>query len=277
MVFDPRFCLFVPGDRSERFAKAINSEATAAILDLEDAVAPERKAFAREQVSTFLETAKDITRIAVRINAVGTPWHEADLAALRGRTIGAAVLPKADDPSAITRIARLLGTLPIVALIESARGMVTCEAIAAQVDVIALAFGPYDLAADLGGTAEWESMLPHRARMLVAARAAGILAIDGPCTDIRRPATVYAEALAAAALGYDGKFLIHPDQIAAVFPAFHPNVADIAHARRVLEVAARGIPATLDGAMIDAPHVAAAERLLRRVIVAENEHRRDVS
>jgi citrate lyase subunit beta / citryl-CoA lyase len=262
--FDPSFLLFVPGDRPDRFERALLSAASGAILDLEDAVAAERKERARADVAAFLRAAPDAGRIAVRINGAGTPWFEGDLAMLRGRAIGALVLPKAESPETIDRVQRVLGHSAIVAIVESARGLVAVEAVAAHPLCIALAFGPYDLASDLGGVAEWDEMLPHRARVLVAARAFGRAAIDGPAGALRDRARILDEARRAARLGYDGKLLVHPEQIDPARSAFRPTSEEVARAQRVLAAALHAMPAVVDGAMVDEPMLVAARRTLAR-------------
>jgi citrate lyase subunit beta/citryl-CoA lyase len=130
--------------------------------------------------------------------------------------------------------------------------------------VLALAFGPYDLAAELGGVTENDVMLPHRARMLVAARAATRWAIDGPSREYGDPSIPARDADHARRLGYDGKLLIHPAQLEPVRAAFAPSAADVDYARRIVAAAQRSNPAVLDGTMIDPPIVIAAERVLRR-------------
>ncbi len=263
--FDPSLLLFVPGDRPDRFAKALASAATGAILDCEDAVAPDRKAEARASVAAFLATAPDRSRVAVRINPPATPDGIDDLAMLAAAPHPAAiVVPKASDPRELERIAAQLRGVAIIALIETAAGLAHCEDVAGASGVLALAFGPYDLAAELGGESARDVMLPHRARMLVAARTCGCWAIDGPSREYGDPAIPAGDAEHARRLGFDGKLLIHPAQIAPVRAAFAPSDAELAYARRIVSAAERGSPAVLDGTMIDAPIVTAAERTVRR-------------
>jgi citrate lyase subunit beta/citryl-CoA lyase len=264
-AFDPTLLLFVPGDRPDRFAKALESGASGAILDREDAVAPDRKSVAREAVRAFLATAPDLSRAAVRMNPPAGDDGRADLAMLAAGPRPAAVLvPKADAPEALARIGTTMAGVPLIALIESARGVALCEAIAATPGVLALAFGPYDLAAELGGESARDVMLPHRARLLVAARAAGVWALDGPSREYGDPAIPAGDAEHARRLGFDGKLLIHPAQIAPVRAAFTPSPEELAYARRIVAAAERGSPAVLDGTMIDAPIVTAALRTVKR-------------
>lgn len=265
MAFDPSLLLFVPADRPDRFAKALAAGASGAILDLEDAVSPDRKAYAREQVGAFLDAHDDLANVAVRVNPPDTPDGRADLAMLAAaRRAAAVVIPKVGGVRDCARVGELVGDLAQIVIIESARGVAHCETIAEAPHVLALAFGPYDLAAELGGVTDADVMLPHRARMLVAARAAGRWAIDGPSREYGDPAIPARDADHARRLGYDGKLLIHPAQIAPVRAAFAPSDEDVAYARRIVDAAQHSNPAVLDGTMIDPPIIVAAERVLRR-------------
>ena len=269
MAFDPSLLLFVPGDRADRFEKAISAAGTAAILDLEDAIAAAHKDAARETVRRFLHDREDLSRVAVRVNPSFTPAGRADLAMLAEtpRRVAAVVVPKVGAANDLDRVTDVLGNLPQIVMIESARGMANCETIAAAPHVLALAFGPYDLAAELGGTPDADVLLPHRARLVVAARAAQRWVIDGPSREYGDPAIPRRDALLARRLGFDGKLLIHPSQIGPVREAFAPSSDEIAYARRIVEAARRSSPGILDGTMIDAPIEAAAERILRRANV----------
>jgi citrate lyase subunit beta / citryl-CoA lyase len=265
MPFDPSLLLFVPADRPDRFVKALDSGATGAILDLEDAVSLDRKDDAREAVRAFLDAHDDLSRVAVRVNPADTPDGRADLAMLAGaRRPAAVVVPKVGDTRDLGRISDAVGDLPQIVLIESARGVAHCETIAGGPHVLALAFGPYDLAAELGGESDLDVMLPHRARMLVAARAASRWAIDGPSREYGDASIPARDATHSRRLGYDGKLLIHPAQLAPVRAAFTPSADELAYARRILEAAQRSNPAVLDGTMIDPPIITAAERVVRR-------------
>jgi citrate lyase subunit beta/citryl-CoA lyase len=266
MPLDPSLLLFVPGDRADRFEKAIAAGGTGAILDLEDAIAADRKDVARETVRRFLHEREDLSRVVVRVNPTFTATGGEDLAMLHEapRRIAAVVVPKVGAPGDLNRVSDAIGDVPQIAMIESARGMANCEAIASAPHVFALAFGPYDLAAELGGTPDPDVLLPHRARMVVAARACERWAIDGPAREYGDPAIPRRDATLARRLGFDGKLLIHPSQIEPVRDAFAPSSDEVAYARRIVEAARRSSPGILDGTMIDAPIEAAAERILRR-------------
>jgi citrate lyase subunit beta/citryl-CoA lyase len=264
-ALDLSLLLFVAGDRPDRYPKGLASGASGVIIDLEDAVAPEKKAEAREHVRAFLEAGNDLARVVVRVSPPGTEQGGLDLAMLAGAPrVAACMVPKVESAVDLAPVDAALPNLPQIALIETARGLVRCEAVAEAKNLIALAFGPYDLAAALGAEADSDVLLPHRARVLVAARAAGRAALDGPSREYGSPAVVARDAKAACRLGYDGKLLIHPLQIAPVRAAFEPAAEEVAYARRVVQAARGSSPAVLDGTMIDAPILALAERTLRR-------------
>jgi citrate lyase beta subunit len=265
MPLDPSLLLFVPADRPDRFAKALASAASGAILDLEDAVSPDRRPFARDQVRAFLRACDDRSRVAVRINPAETPDGRADLAMVAESPHPAAlVVPKVGDAGDVARVTAAVGDIPLIVIIETASGVARCEAIAEAPNVLALAFGPYDLAAELGGETTDDVMDPHRARMLVAARAAQRWAIDGPSREYGDPAIPARDAEHARRMGLDGKLLIHPAQLVPVRAAFAPTEQQVAYARRIVEAARHANPAVLDGTMIDPPIIIAAERLLSR-------------
>ncbi|RYC31090.1 CoA ester lyase [Lichenibacterium minor] len=255
--------LFVPADRPERFAKAFAAGADAVILDLEDAVAPGRKADAR----AALLAARDAIAAAgcpvlVRVNAPGTPWHEEDLAAAASLPLAALVLPKAEAASAVAAARRGAGA-PVLALIESARGVAGAREVADAAE--RLLFGAIDLAADLGCAEERDALLFARAEIVLASRLAGRPApLDGVTPGYRDGAPVEDDARYAARLGFGGKLLIHPAQIAPARAGFAPSDAEVAWAKRVLAAAADGRAVAVDGAMVDAPVRLRAERIVAR-------------
>jgi len=263
-AFDPSFLLFVPGDRPDRFEKAARSAASGAILDLEDAVAPGNKDAARIATARYLSQTAGDPRALVRINALGTPWFADDCAMVAAARVPALLAPKVGAPADLDALVARCGEIAIVALIETAACVVHAAAIAAHPACTALAFGPYDLAADLGGSDDRTTMHPHRAHVAVAARAAGVVALDGPSAGFDDPARVEDDARYARTLGFEGKLLIHPAQIAPARRGFAPRADELARAERIVAAAAAAMPAVLDGTMIDAPMLAAARRTLAR-------------
>lgn len=251
--------LFVPGHRSDRFAKADASAADAIILDLEDAVPREAKDEAR-QATSLAFTDKPVI---VRVNAAGTPWHSSDLAALADRSWAAIMLPKAES---LEDIAGAASVAPVIALIETAKGLAMARGIAQSGLVLRLAFGSLDYVADLGCDHDREALLLARSEMVLASRLGNLCApLDGVTPDISDVRTAAADAHHAAALGFGGKLLIHPVQAQSVLDAFLPTSKDIAWAENVL---ATGDGVTsLGGMMIDEP----VRRRARAIIVR---HRR---
>lgn len=256
--------LFVPADRPERFAKAAASGADAIIVDLEDAVAPAAKDAARAGLAEALPPG---VAVLVRVNAAGTPWHDADVALVARQPGLGLMLPKAEDAATVVRVASRIGADRVfVALVESALGIHRAVEIATVPGVTQLAFGPADFCNDIGSDAGNEALLLARSSLVLASRIGGLAApLDGPCFDFRDPAATRAEAAHARALGFGGKLSIHPAQVAWVRDAFRPSEAEAAWARRVLSAGAAGGAAGVDGMMVDAPVLARARRVLERL------------
>ncbi len=268
-----RSILFVPGDRPDRIAKALASEADAICIDLEDGVAPDAKDAARTGVVAFLRDQPRSDRIIVRINSLGSRDGLKDILAL-GELASppTPMLPKVEHPQTIADTVSALsnnGAASIIALIETARGLRNAADIAAAPGVVALALGPVDLAAELGARFDEAAMASLRLSLKLAATQAGVALIDGPALDLDDAAALTRSAQAAAALGLDGKLAIHPNQIASINAAFTPTSDAVAWARRVVD-AAQGQPGVfrLDGKMIDKPVIDGACRLLLRAGVA---------
>ena len=269
-----RTFLFVPADRPERHARALATGAGGVIVDLEDAVAPERKAAAREALATSFAAlpAADRQRLLIRINASGTPWHEADRAAAAGLVaqglIAGVVLPKAEHADDLRRLAEAVGsTAWLVPLVESAAGLAAVDELAAAPQVLRLAFGNLDFQADLGLAcqADEAELVPVRLALLLASRRAGLPApIDGVTPDWRDAQRLAADTARARRGGFGAKLCIHPDQVAPVHAALGPSADELAWARRVMAAmhAAGGGVVSLDGRMVDAPVVRLAERWL---------------
>ncbi len=279
-----RSCLAVPGSSPRFLEKAQGLNADHVLLDLEDAVAPEAKRDARAHVAAALRVGHwDGKVTTVRVNDALTGWAYRDVIDVveqAGQHLDAIVLPKVSGPDQISWLDLLLGQveqatgLPpgrigIEAQIEDARGLAEVDAIAgASPRLEALVFGPADFMASLGmrsleigaqpqGYAGGDAFHYPLLRMLVAARAHGLQAIDGPYAAIGDDDGLRRSAVSAAALGYDGKWVIHPGQIEIVNAAFSPGQAEYDRAELILEayeyyttVENRGA-ARLDGEMID--------------------------
>lgn len=267
-----RSFLFVPATKPERFAKALASDADCIIIDLEDAVAESSKDAARTHLAQYLPqlSAEQCTRVLVRVNAVGTPWHAADVALLRewvGHGV-AAMLPKSEEPAALRAVAKALGErAAIVALVESLAGLDAATELARDPQVVRLAFGHLDFQLDMGmrATAE-ESELAFARNALVAAsrRAALPKPIDGVTTDTGSAERLAADTQRARAFGFGAKLCIHPAQVEGVNEILGYSSAERDWASRVIEEASRrgGEVFSLDGRMVDLPVIRAAEVIM---------------
>jgi len=252
-----RTLLFVPANRPERFAKAAAVGPDAVILDLEDAVAGDDKDAARALLT------RDFTDlpVIVRINPVGTEWHEADVRAAAALRPSAVILPKSEEPAQIAGVAACLAEVALFCLVETARGIATARDIAALTCVQRLIFGSVDYCADIGMAHNRDLLLPARSELVLAARLAGIAApIDGVTTRLDDPEELAGDAHHARALGMAGKLCIHPRQVPVVKAAFAPDAGEIAWATRVL--ASGGGAASVGGEMVDAPVRARARAIL---------------
>jgi citrate lyase subunit beta/citryl-CoA lyase len=266
----PRSYLFVPGDRPERFTKALASGADVVVLDLEDAVAPAGKAAARDAVAAFLATTDAHERLVVRINDESTPWFDDDLALLQARAVRAAMLPKAERAASIDRISEACPGCRLLPLIESARGVLTAESIATASGVQRLVFGTIDYALDIGlqgALADTVGLDAAASRLALASRAAGIAApVAGVTVAIDDESQLRADLTRALAHGFAAKLCIHPKQIAAVHALLAPSAEELSWAARVLAAAdsAAGAAVQLDGRMIDKPVIERARRIVQR-------------
>lgn len=265
-----RSFLFVPGHRPERFAKALASGADAVIIDLEDAVPLDAKAAARDALLAAWPSmaAAESVRLLVRVNPAGTPWHEADLAAVASLNgLGALMLPKAENPQQVEQAFRTSSAL-VLPLIESAEGVGQMDAIARATGVLRLGLGHIDLQADMGlrCAPDEAELAPIRVAMVVASRRAGLPApVDGVTTATQDAEVLAADAQRSRRFGFGAKLCIHPAQVAGVHLALAPTEAECDWARRVLaaEVAAGGGAFSVDGKMVDPPVLLLARSLLR--------------
>jgi citrate lyase subunit beta/citryl-CoA lyase len=258
----PSLVLFVPADRPDRFARAASEPVDAVIIDLEDAVPPGGKEAAR---GNLLNRSPLQRQTMVRINAADSPWFKDDLEALRAAPPDAVVLPKASLGDGLDALAEALPQVPRIVLVETARGLDDLGAMLARPGVIGCGIGHLDLALDLGCAPDWEAMLFARSLVVLRSRLAGLSApLDGVTTDFRDAAAVRDDARRAKALGFGGKLLIHPAQVAPAREAFAPSPAERQWAERIMAAAeAAGAGAIeLDGAMVDKPVVMRAARLL---------------
>jgi citrate lyase subunit beta/citryl-CoA lyase len=269
-------------------AGAARSDADAVILDLEDAVAAADKAPARDQIPSSIDALHDAGKtVMVRVNAIDTGLTRDDVLAAVRAGLDAVILPKVQAPQDLRDLDVLLreaemergiraGTVGVLPIIESARGVLRCEAIAGAIDrLIGIAIGGEDYTADLGVERDAEGLALQHIRGVVVqvAVANGLVPIDAPYIDFHDERGLTRDARTARAIGLKGKFVIHPDQIAAVNRVFSPNAREIALAKRVVaayDARPDGVAAiSVDGRMVDAPVVARARAVLESAATAK--------
>jgi citrate lyase subunit beta / citryl-CoA lyase len=260
-LFDKRALLFLPASNPRAIAHARESDADLVILDLEDAVKPEDKDTARKAALEAVAEPWPMP-VAIRINGVGNEWHGPDLVAISHAPIDLVVMPRVEDKEEITFVRKQSGK-PVAAMIETARGVLAANHVAH--DAAALIAGTNDLAASLrlprgAGRAPLQMALQST---VVAARAHGIAVFDGVYNQLDDLEGFAAEAAESRMLGFDGKSLIHPSQIAPCHAAFAPTEEELSRAERLVSAATGGAE-RFEGEMIERMHVESAERLLAR-------------
>jgi citrate lyase beta subunit len=260
-LFDRRALLFLPASNPRAIAKARASRADMVILDLEDAVKPEDKDAARAAAVAAVGEAWPMP-VGIRVNALGTRWHAEDVAALARSRADFAVVPMVSSPGAVNAV-RENSAKPVLAMIENAAGVLAAPAIAR--DAAGLVMGTNDLAESLrlppgAGRGPLQFALQS---VIIAARAAGCAVFDGVFNRLDDLEGFAAECAETRGLGFDGKTLIHPDQIEPCLAAFAPTPAEIARAERLVAAASGGAE-RFENAMVETMHVEAAKRLLAR-------------
>jgi citrate lyase subunit beta/citryl-CoA lyase len=266
MTTDLKLCrslLFLPASNARAIEKARGLGADMVVLDLEDAVKPGDKDRARA-AAVEAAAAGFPGRCAIRINSK-TPWYEADLAAAAASAADYVIVPMTPGPEAPREAARATGK-PVLAMIETARGVLNAAAIA--LETAGLVAGTNDLAADLGlppggGRAALVTALQT---ILLAARAAGVAAFDGVYNRLDDSEGFEAQCEEGKSFGFDGKSLIHPGQIEAANRLFGPNLAEVEAARRLLAVATGGAE-RFEGEMVERMHVEQAKWVLAKARV----------
>ena len=268
-----RSLLFVPAVRPDRYPKALATGADAVCLDLEDGVAFGAKETAREQAFALLAGREPTpAEVSLRINDVKTELGRTDLAALveAGVRPDALMLPKvagADEIEEVeTALSRAGAPLPLIVQLETAAGVLAADEIAAaSPNVSAVFFGAIDLSADLGCAVEWEVLLYARSRVVLAAGAAGVSALDSPFMDVPAVAALAEESRRVRRLGFAGKAAIHPSQVPVIQGAFSPSDEELAWARKIVAAYERqqGGVLLVDGKLIERPVVRSARRNLQ--------------
>ena len=275
--------LFVPGNRPNMLEKALGLTPDAFVPDLEDSVPPDEKENARNITASFLPRLASVgPPVIPRVNSLETGLMEDDLAAVVGPHAYGVSVGKVGSAEDVSRIAAVIdgceakaglsvGTVKMVLWLETALAIVHAyEICVASPRTVAVAFGAEDFTNDMGieRTEAAAEVLYPRSAVSVAARAAGVLAIDTPYLALRDPEGLSRDALAARALGFRGKFAIHPEQIDTINRAFAPSAAEVEQAHRVVEAYGKaersGCGATsLDGMVIDIPVVKRARQTLQ--------------
>lgn len=258
--------LFVPGDRPERFEKALASGAHQVIIDLEDAVAEPAKARARQAACAFFRQGG---RALLRINALGTQWAQDDLALCCEKGVLGVVLPKAQAQSCVSHLSQHIYAhtgmhTPVLPLIETALGILNVRDIASAPTVSRLILGTVDLCLDLNIEDSGTELNTHRAWLVLASRAARLQApIDGVTLKLDDPASLKHATWAAKRMGFGGKLCIHPLQVATVNDCFLATPAQIDWAKRVITHSkSQAGTFQFEGKMVDTPIIAQAYQLL---------------
>jgi citrate lyase subunit beta/citryl-CoA lyase len=284
-----RSLLSVPGDKEAMIAKAQSLAVDSLFFDLEDSVSPQSKIAARALISQSVKRSLfSAPFISVRVNARDTPFIADDLALLSGglaREIDSIIFPKInsiddcnwmdDQLASVEKAAGIaVGTVAIDAQIESAQGLQNVNQIAGHPRVISLSFGPLDFLADIGAPTlhineSTQAIINHAlAQILIAARANGIEALDGPTVDYKNPETFERSALTIYSMGFDGKWLIHPSQIELCHKVFTPTIEEFKSAIALLkDYEGQGV-IVRDQVMVDAASIRMAQVVMSRGVAA---------
>jgi len=272
---EPRSWLFVPADSERKITKALESEADAIIFDLEDSVAPAQKATARN-ILKGLPKHSNGPEWWVRINPLGSEYLKDDLKLLGSAYVHGIVLPKAEGGADIVQLAHRTGNIPIHAIVTetaaSLFGLLSYRD--PKSALVAMSWGAEDLSAALGASAKTDAdgnlsftYRLARSLCLAGAVAAGVQPVDGVFADFKDTKGLKAEAEAARREGFTGKLAIHPDQVAVINAAFTPSAEDLSHAAAIVaafEAQPDAGVLSVDGKMVDRPHLIQARRVLER-------------
>lgn len=268
-----RSVLYIPGSKERALEKARELAADAIIFDLEDAVAPDEKAAARDLLARFLTEVDYAPRYRiVRINGFDTVWGRDDVAAFAGHAgVDAILVPKVDGPADLDAVAAVAGQKPLWAMMETAAGMLNAASIAAHGRLEGMVMGTNDLAKELGSRFR-PDRLPLQAGLglcLLAAKASGRVIVDGVYNAFKDEAGLAAECAQGRDMGFDGKTLIHPAQLEIANAAFAPSAEEVDLAKRQIaafnaaQAQGQGV-AVLDGRIVENLHVVTAQSVLAK-------------
>src|SRR4051794_37035199 len=272
---EPRSWLFVPADSERKIAKALESDADAVIFDLEDSVAPAQKVAARD-ILKGLPKRSNGPEWWVRVNPLGSEYHKDDLKLIGSAYVHGIVLPKAESGADVTQLAHRTGSIPIHAIVTetaaSLFGLLSYRD--PNSPLAAMSWGAEDLSAALGASSKYDeagdlsfTYKLARSLCLAGAAAAGVQPVDGVFADFRDQDGLRAEAEAARREGFTGKLAIHPAQVPVINAAFTPSRKDIQHAALIVaafEAQPDAGVLSVDGRMVDRPHLVQAKRVLEQ-------------
>ena len=274
-MIEPRSWLFVPADSEKKIARALETQADAVIFDLEDSVAPARKAAARD-ILKGLPKRGGGPQWWVRVNPLGSEHHKDDLDLIRIKDIHGIVLPKAESGDDLVELAHRTGSIPVHAIVtETAASLFNLLTYRNPASPLAaMSWGAEDLSAALGAASKYDkngelsfTYKLARSLCLAGAVAAGVQPVDGVYADFKDAKGLKAEAEAARREGFTGKLAIHPDQVAVINAAFTPSKAELAHAKAIVaafEAEPGAGVLSVAGRMVDRPHLSQAQRILAR-------------
>lgn len=264
-----RSALYIPGSKDRALDKARGLPVDVILFDLEDAVAPDAKVAARDTLYAALADGGYGSRLRiVRINGLDTEWGAADAAAVAAMNCDAILLPKVNGSADVDALAALVPDLPIWAMMETPQGILNAQAIAAHPRIAGFVLGTNDLAKDLNSRTRAALMMSLQ-HCLLAAKAAGIVALDGVYNAFKDDDGLRAECQEGRDMGFDGKTLIHPAQVAIANAAFGPTADEIDLARRQIaafeaaEAEGQGV-AVVDGRIVENLHIVTARATLAK-------------
>lgn len=266
-----RSFLFVPGNRSDRFDKALSTCADYIILDLEDAISPKEKAKARDLIDNwFNKQNRVINELLIRVNGIDTSWYDDDIRLIKSLPIKGLVIPKVEKSEVINSASDALGEDKIlVALLETVTGIINIRELASHKKISCIAFGGADFRVDSGIEGDERELDYIRTKIVLESQYAGLYRpIYSVTEDINNQARLESDVVTAKQFGFGGKLCIHPDQIDIVNKGFMPNASDIAWANNVIsKINLAGNDAVaIDGKLIDKPIIERAKHILNSVI-----------
>ncbi|KQI69042.1 malyl-CoA thiolesterase [Loktanella sp. 3ANDIMAR09] len=264
-----RSALYIPGSKPRALDKARDLPCDVILFDLEDAVSPDAKVAARDTLRAALEQGGYGARMTlVRINGFDTEWGQDDARAAAGMPCDGVLIPKVDSPADLDAVADVVGDVPLWAMMETPLGVLNAQTICAHPRLAGIVMGTNDLAKDLAAQTR-DGMRTALQHCLLAARAAGITAIDGVFNAFKDDEGLQAECTDGRAMGFDGKSLIHPAQLDIANRVFGPSEADIDLARRQIAAfdaaaaAGQGV-AVVDGRIVENLHIVTARATLAK-------------